>query len=292
MRVPHSIRLIALSVCIFVAGSGAHAQDLSPAASSTAFVFTRNLTIGMGGDDVSALQQFLIDDGFLKVTAPTGYFGRLTQTALAAWQASVGISPSTGFFGPLSRAKLSAVVPLAVIPAIQVPNVVASSTVPATPTVAVASGTGLPVRIIIPALGVVASFQYNGLTPDNTMEIPTNVTDVGWYTGSVRPGQEGVSVATGHVAQVRKSTVTKQGVFFNLNTLKPGDKLYVVNDKGETTTFVVRESRTYDPTADATDVFTSTDNRAHLNLITCEGVWNQSQLGFSQRLVVFTDAVQ
>jgi chitodextrinase len=41
----------------------------------------------------------------LKVAAPTGYFGVLTSAALAAWQASVGL-PSTGFFGPLSRAAI------------------------------------------------------------------------------------------------------------------------------------------------------------------------------------------
>jgi LPXTG-site transpeptidase (sortase) family protein len=147
-------------------------------------------------------------------------------------------------------------------------------------------------RLIIPELNVIADFQYNGLTPDGTMEIPTNIVDAGWYTGSPRPGEKGVAIITGHVAQIRKSVVTKPGVFYNLNELRPGDKLYVLNDKGETITFVVRESRLYDPTADATDVFTSNDNGAHLNIITCEGTWNQDQLSYSQRLVIFADAVQ
>lgn len=129
----------------------------APAAGAASPAYTRDLTVGIGGADVSALQQFLIDGSFLKLAAPTGYFGPLTQTALAAWQTSSGISPSTGFFGSLSRTKLSAVVPPAVIPAIQVPSVVASSTIPAAPMVA-ASETGLPARMIIPALGVVANF--------------------------------------------------------------------------------------------------------------------------------------
>ncbi len=292
MKVSRKICLAALLLCFLAVGSSVNAQGLSPAAPTSAFVFTRNLTVGMGGADVSALQQFLIDQSFLKIETPTAYFGPLTRTALAAWQTSAGISPSAGFFGSLSRAKLSAVVPLAVIPIIAVPSVIASSTIPAAPAAAAASGTGLPMRMIIPTLNVVANVQFNGLKPDFTLEVPTNVTDVGWFTGSVRPGQQGVSIVTGHVAQIRNSVATKPGVFFNLNMLKPGDKLYVINDKGETTTFVVRELRTYDAAADSKDVFTSGDNGTHLNLITCEGVWDQSQLEFSQRLVVFTDAVQ
>ncbi len=260
----------------------------APAAGAAGPTYTRDLTIGISGADVSALQQFLIGGSFLKIAAPTGYFGPATRAALAAWQSSSGVSPSAGFFGPLSRAKLSAVVPPAVIPAIQVPSTVASSTAPA----AAVSGTGLPARMLIPALDVTANFQFNGLKPDQTLEVPSNVTDVGWYTGSVRPGQPGVSIVTGHVAQIRNSIATKQGVFFNLNKLKPGDKLYVINDKGETATFVVRELRTYGAAADATDVFTSRDSGTHLNLITCEGVWDQTKLEFSQRLVVFADIAQ
>jgi LPXTG-site transpeptidase (sortase) family protein len=146
------------------------------------------------------------------------------------------------------------------------------------------------VRLTIPTLGIDAGFQFNGLKADGTMEIPSNITDVGWYTLGPRPGEVGNAIITGHVAQIRHSVVTKQGVFFNLNQLRPGDKLQVQNDKGETITFVVRESRLYDATADATDVFVSKDTRAHLVLITCEGTWNPAQQSYSQRLVVFADA--
>jgi sortase (surface protein transpeptidase) len=86
--------------------------------------------------------------------------------------------------------------------------------------------------------------------------------------------------------------MTKPGVFYNLSELRAGDLIYVLNDKGVTTEFVVRESRNYDPAADATDVFTSKDVGIHLNLITCEGTWNPGQLSYSQRLVIFTDLAE
>lgn len=78
--------------------------------------FTRDLTVGSKGDDVSALQQILIDGGYLKIAAPTGYFGSLTKSALAAWQKANGISPASGYFGPKSRAYLASLFYLPPLP--------------------------------------------------------------------------------------------------------------------------------------------------------------------------------
>ena len=73
--------------------------------STSSYQFTRDLTVGSTGADVTALQQLLINDGDLTaVSAPTGYFGVLTQTALGKFQAANGISPHAGYFGPITRA--------------------------------------------------------------------------------------------------------------------------------------------------------------------------------------------
>lgn len=73
--------------------------------------FTRDLTLGSTGEDVRALQAYLNAHGFaVASTGPgskgseTTTFGSLTQAALAKWQASVGISPAAGYFGPKTRA--------------------------------------------------------------------------------------------------------------------------------------------------------------------------------------------
>ena len=69
--------------------------------------FTRSLSVGTYGSDVTQLQTFLGAHGYLKVS-PTGYFGPLTQTAVAHWQADGNVvaqgNAGSGFFGPLSRA--------------------------------------------------------------------------------------------------------------------------------------------------------------------------------------------
>ena len=71
--------------------------------------FTRDLTVGSKGDDVSALQQVLVDGGYLNIVAPTGYFGAMTKAALAKYQAANGIAPAIGYFGPKTRAAMSVV---------------------------------------------------------------------------------------------------------------------------------------------------------------------------------------
>lgn len=95
----------------------------SPSASSTEVVSSipqiqsvRDLKLGMQGDDVRSLQQFLNANGH--VLAKTGVgspgnestiFGLLTKRALLAYQKAHGITPASGYFGPLTRASMKSV---------------------------------------------------------------------------------------------------------------------------------------------------------------------------------------
>ena len=69
--------------------------------------FSRSLSLGMKGDDVSSLQTVLAQKNLLAIPAGVtkGYFGALTKTAVKKYQASVKL-PVIGTFGPLTRAKL------------------------------------------------------------------------------------------------------------------------------------------------------------------------------------------
>jgi LPXTG-site transpeptidase (sortase) family protein len=144
----------------------------------------------------------------------------------------------------------------------------------------------LPVRLKIPKINIDAKIDPMGLTSDGAMEVPKGGRDVGWYSSGPRPGEIGSAVMDGHYGRWKNG---EGSVFDDLNKLEKGDTVYVEDDKGVTTTFVVRELRTYDPNADALDVFSSDDGKSHLNLITCEGVWNKVSKSYSGRLVVFTD---
>ena len=146
---------------------------------------------------------------------------------------------------------------------------------------------GLPVRLKIPVIGVDSAIEDAYITPDGRMDVPAGSVNVAWFALGPHPGQEGSAVIGGHFGM--KNNVPF--VFYKLNKLKVGDKVYVVDDKGNNLAFVVRSIKSFDRNADATTVFTSQDGLAHLNLVTCEGIWNRVNNSYPQRLVVFTDAV-
>jgi LPXTG-site transpeptidase (sortase) family protein len=146
---------------------------------------------------------------------------------------------------------------------------------------------GLPVRLKIPTIGVDSAIEDAFITPDGRMDVPAGSVNVAWFALGPHPGQVGSAVIGGHYGI--KNNVPF--VFYKLNELKVGDKVYVVDDKGNNLAFVVRLIKSFDRNADATTVFTSQDGLAHLNLVTCEGIWNRVNNNYPQRLVVFTDAV-
>lgn len=140
-------------------------------------------------------------------------------------------------------------------------------------------------RLKIPGINVDASVVGVGLTPEGEMDVPNNGDDVGWFKLGTKVGYRGSAVIAGH----SRWESGDRSVFSDLYKLQSGDKIYFEDKEGAITTFVVRESRNYDPSADASEVFSSDDGIAHLNLITCEGVWDPVAESYSQRLVVFTD---
>jgi hypothetical protein len=84
---------------------------MSTAASSSARAFTRNLQLHDSGADVHALQEYLNGAAFTLAASGPGspgnesdYFGLATYQALVLFQAARGISPASGYFGPLTRA--------------------------------------------------------------------------------------------------------------------------------------------------------------------------------------------
>jgi hypothetical protein len=82
---------------------------------TTSYVFTRNLQLGMTGNDVKALQLFLIAKNSgsaaraLKAHGTTTYFGTLTQNALIEFQKKSGITPAIGYFGAITRKYLNSI---------------------------------------------------------------------------------------------------------------------------------------------------------------------------------------
>lgn len=146
-----------------------------------------------------------------------------------------------------------------------------------------------PHRLIIPAIGVDANVQKVGLAWQGTgdMGIPTNFTDVGWYKDGPAPGAPGSAVIDGHL----DGKDVPEAVFYNLDKLKKGDEVSVVDATGKTFTFRVVETKVYDYNAPADDVFDTDKSKTRLNLITCAGSWDKTARLYDKRVVVFTELV-
>ncbi len=250
---------------------------------ASANIFTHTLYVGMRGEDVRELQKFLntdvetriADSGAGSAGNETDYFGPVTKRALIKFQEKysaeilvpVALSSGTGILGAKTRDKINILLKIADIPKQEQMSV------------------GFPVLLKIPKINVGANIVYVGLTSQGAMDVPKDPANAAWFSLGVRPGEIGSAVISGHFGW--KNNIP--AIFDNLHALQSGDKIYVEDENGIITTFVVREIRTYGENEDASDVFGSSDGKAHLNLVTCEGTWNKIRKSYSNRLVVFTD---
>ena len=145
-----------------------------------------------------------------------------------------------------------------------------------------------PVQLTIKDIDVSSPITPTGLTSEGDMAIDDDPQQVAWYQLGPKPGEEGSAVIAGHYGW--KNGVPS--IFNDLNKLVKGDEISMTGEDGRVFTFVVTRTELFAPNQDATTVFKSDDGKAHLNLITCQGSWNNSLSTYSERLVVFTELVE
>ena len=141
-------------------------------------------------------------------------------------------------------------------------------------------------RLMIPALGVNAFVQTIDKTPEGAIGIPTNYTDVGWFSGSAKLGA-GNTVVVGH----RDTRVFAPGVFRRLYLLTGGEDIYMYDEKGTKFHFRVTGQKIYNEDTDRLPEIVGPTDTPRLTLITCEGIWDESVKRYNQRLVIFADLV-
>ncbi len=164
------------------------------------------------------------------------------------------------------------------------PGSAVAVSVPPVITGAAPRNVGLPVRVIIPSIGVDATIEQVGVATDGAMATPEDPWNTGWYAPGIRPGQVGNAAIAGHVDYHGIGPV----VFWDLNKLSTGAEVFVVTDAGQTLRFTVRGSEYYTPeNAPLQDIFGAATT-LNLNLITCGGTFDPTTRHYDQRLVVFT----
>ncbi len=140
----------------------------------------------------------------------------------------------------------------------------------------------LPVRLWIPAIAVSTPLVRLGRLPDGSLQVPRDWDKAGWYDQGPRPGQPGPAVILGHV-----DSKSGPAVFYQLQTLRPGDIVRVGLADGRTLVFRVQQVKRYPKDRFPTEaVYLPTLSR-ELRLITCGGTFDYATGHYRDNIVVY-----
>lgn len=142
-----------------------------------------------------------------------------------------------------------------------------------------------PVQLTIPALEVVADVQPVGMSDSVTMQVPSDISTIGWFDRSVLPISEtGHTVLAGH----RDGVSDPNGVFRNLGSAVKGDVITVHDQSGRRMSYEVTQVAILGDQQFAQEapwIFRS-EGAHRLVLITCGGDFDESRGGYQANVVV------
>ena len=140
-----------------------------------------------------------------------------------------------------------------------------------------------PVRIAIPALAVDAPIEIVGIV-DGVMASPLDPWSVGWYPAIAAPGDFSNAVVVGH----RDWWTIGPVVFWNLSTLRGGERIYLSGADKRGTTYEVGRTWSIGAKDPVRDIVAPTPVES-LTLITCGGAFDGVE--YDQRLIVRAERV-
>ena len=153
-----------------------------------------------------------------------------------------------------------------------------------TPSATPAIARSTPLRLHIPAIGLTVPVIKLGLKPDHTIQVPRlNQRAVGWYKLGPSPGQLGSAVIIGHV-----DSHLGPAVFFNLRTLRPGNRIIVTLADGVTVRFAVLRVAMYPKTRFPSSLVYRPHGYSALQLVTCGGEFDAATGHYLSNVVVYS----
>lgn len=141
-----------------------------------------------------------------------------------------------------------------------------------------------PVTLRLPKLGIETHIEEVGQDEKGNMDVPKKAENVGWYRLGVKPGEKGNAVIAGHL----DTQTGAPAIFYKLSTLEPGDTVEIVDVYNNTLVFTVQKKVAYPTDEFPLQKVFGPSSEKMLNLITCDGTFNQSRKLYSQRLVIFS----
>jgi LPXTG-site transpeptidase (sortase) family protein len=147
------------------------------------------------------------------------------------------------------------------------------------------TGSIVPSRLRIPAIGVDSWIGAAGLRKDGSMNVPDNLWTSSWLASGPRPGQPGNAVIAGHRG------VGTPALFSHLETVKAGDRIYVSDATGNQLIYEVTRVASMDLSTSTQVAVFGPASGQNLVLITCFGRYIPSARTYDHRLVVFSRPV-
>ena len=142
-----------------------------------------------------------------------------------------------------------------------------------------------PTALRIDALGIDAPVGAYGVDSVGRMDVPDNVTDVGWYKHGPAPGDPGSAVLAAHVDLAGPG----RGLFFDLDELQPGELVVVSYSDATEQQFRVVARSTYLKTELPLDTIFSRSGKPVLTLVTCGGGFSRSARSYDSNVVVYAE---
>lgn len=145
-----------------------------------------------------------------------------------------------------------------------------------------------PVRLRIARISVDAPVGEYGIDLETgQMDVPANVSEVGWYRFGPKPGEPGSAVLAAHVDLEGYGP----GVFFALEVLEPGDRIEILYADDTRRTFEVEARATYLKDELPLDVIFSREGPPALTLVTCGGDFDSGISSYDSNVVVYARPV-
>ena len=144
---------------------------------------------------------------------------------------------------------------------------------------------GIPITISIPKINLTTPVEQVGVDNLGRMDVPKKAADVGWYDAGFRPGAAGNATIDGHYDMATGAPAA----FYYVKNLASGDTITVTDSNNKQYVFIVKQVSAYDFDHVPMDAISAATTSAHLNLITCNGVWDKVNKNYSKRLVVYAD---
>ncbi len=141
-----------------------------------------------------------------------------------------------------------------------------------------------PTQVRVGKIEVAAPIDALGVDDQDRLQVPTDPSRVGWWSGGAQPGEDDPAVLVGHL-----DSTTGPAVFHRLELLAPGDVIEVDRADATTARFMVERIESHPKDEFPTmDVYGPTE-ASTLRLVTCFGEFDEERFSYKDNLIVYAN---